>query len=556
MADEPKAKSAKQRLEAAKQAAVDAAVDAEIVAEDATQDQPAPPRQDRGRSSEEAREHAVEVALNAAEKARTEAGDAKDSAVEAAEAAAQSAEVAKEAAAEATEASAPATETTAAPDAVMEGVADQSAPETTSGDAPNEDASPDKDPGEDNARAEPSSADKPAPAKPAAAGRSFAATALLWLAIAVVISAGALWAAPRIAPILPAWAAPVAAFLTPGADQAAARIAEVEAAAEARLAALAERIDAVEAQSGDDAALREAITALEARLESQISEIADAPRQDLSALEATIDTAAGRVSATEAALEGLRAEIEALSGITGENAAPSAETLERVAAFGAAVEGVRAELAALSAKVAVIDTLAAQQDVTVLTARVDALEGGEAATQSARDEAETIRRDANLDAALTRISQALASGAPFDAPLGQAVNLSGEPAPEPLEAVAASGAPTTDSLIRSFGPAAQSAYAAALSAEAGEGFGERLLARLEGRIGGRPAIETEGADAGAVLSRIEARLGEGRLDAARAEAAVLPGEAATAMSGWLAALAKADDARRGLADWRAALEAN
>jgi len=95
-----------------------------------------------------------------------------------------------------------------------------------------------------------------------------------------------------------------------------------------------------------------------------------------------------------------------------------------------------------------------------------------------------------------------------------------------------------------------------LSADAGEGFGERLLARLEGRIGGRPAVETEGDDAGAVLSRVEARLGEGRLDAARAEAAALPEDAANAMSGWLAALAKADDARRGLSDWRAALAAN
>lgn len=387
-------------------------------------------------------------------------------------------------------------------------------------------------------------------------GRSLSAIVLQWLAIFLIGAAAALWAGPRIAPNLPDWAAPVARFLTPGADQATEMAQELRAETQVEIAALTERLAALEEGAQDTSALEAAVEGAEARLGARIDEVANAPGVDMATIEGRIAEVAGRVTSAEAALSGLKAEVGALSGLSGESAAPSAETLERVAAFGAAVEGLRGEVAALNEKAAGIDALAAKADLAALAQRVDSLEAGEAATSEARSDAATIRREANLDAALTRIGRALLAGEGFAQPLSDAVNLSGETAPEPLSAVAGSGAPTRDELTAGFPVAAQNGYAAAIDANAGEGFGNRFLAKLEGRLGGRPATETLGDDVGAVLSRMEARLREGDLSAARAEAAGLPPAASDAMSGWLASLERADAANAAFAEWRAALSAN
>ncbi|MEM7546737.1 MAG: hypothetical protein AAF367_14480 [Pseudomonadota bacterium] len=523
MADNEKAKSAKERLAAAKKAAVDAETVSETAGSKAKTAANTPPKPTA--ADGDARDHAIEGALNAAEGKEQRKGSGTDKAKIAK---ASSDKPAITGASDKSKTTAKTTDKPADPKATDK--------KTTDTSPPAEDKKP---------------AATPEPDKPAS--RPLSATLLTWLVIFILGAAAALVFGPRIAPSLPG---PIAAFLAPGAEDAAAEIARLEAQSAAEIAALTERLASIETSLADQDALTDTIADVEGRLSAEIEQLANAPGEDLSAIEASINAASGRVTAVEATLEGLRTELDALAGVSGENAAPSAETLARVAAFGAAVEGLRGEVAALSDRTSEIDSLAAQEQVTSLIARVDALEGGEAATTSARDEADQIRRAANLDAALTRISQALASGDPFAEPLSTAVSLSGEPAPEPLSSVAADGAPTIDELARGFGPAAQDAYAAAVEADAGDGFGSRLMARLEGRVGGRPAAETEGADAGAVLSRMEARLGEGQLNAVLTEAAQLPEVAAAAMSGWLARVETADTARAGLTQWRSALGAN
>ncbi len=194
--------------------------------------------------------------------------------------------------------------------------------------------------------------------------------------------------------------------------------------------------------------------------------------------------------------------------------------------------------------------------MAALTARVAALEEGEAATTGARDEASNIRRDANIAAAVTRIEQALLSGAPFAPALADATSLSGESAPSALADSAASGLPTQDSLAAAFPAAAQAAYAAALEEDAGDSFAEGVFAKLQGRLGGRPSVETEGGDAGAVLSRIEARLKAGRLADALSEASGLSAAAQAAMAGWLEELTRASEGAAAFASYRNALTAN
>lgn len=383
---------------------------------------------------------------------------------------------------------------------------------------------------------------------------SFAATALKYLIIFLVGIGVALWAAPRLAPHLPA---PIAAWVAPGGA--------TSAETEARLASLvATQTDAAnqaaaDAQARADAAAAD-VAALSARLDENIATLRDDLLADIGAAAQTrgaaadrIETVAERLTAAEAALAGLRTEVESLAGFASEGADPGAATLERVAAFGAAVEGLRSEVGALSARASEIEAAAQAADVEALEARVSALEGGEAATASARTEAEEIVRRANIDAAMTRISQSLAAGRAYGEPLDELARLTGVAAPAPLSTSAATGAPTLAHLTRTFPGAAQAAYAAALKADAGEGILNNVFASVQGRVGGRPSVETPGDDVGAVLSRMEARLSEGALKAVQGEAQSLSAAAQGAMAPWLGQLDQTVAAQGGLDDLRATL---
>jgi hypothetical protein len=359
-------------------------------------------------------------------------------------------------------------------------------------------------------------------------GRPLSAMILTWLAVLVVGGAVALWAGPRVAPHLPGWAAPVAAFLTPGRNQADARIDALTAQVET----LSARVEEVADTAGDEAlakigAAENLRVAANNALLEKIEAVAAEPRADV----ARMDDLAKRLAKTEAQIAGLRKEVESLAGVTGENAAPSAETLKRVAAFGAAVEGLRAEVAEALAQTAKVEEKADGALVEKLTARVAALE----AKTAAQTDAAAVRRGADIDVALAEIRAALGTGRAFGAALDEVAAASETPPPDALSA-AASGAPALDGLLRRFPRAAQDGYAAALEAQAGEGFASRTMAKLQGRYGGRPSVETKGDDAGAVLSRIEARLKDGAADKALAEAQSLPAPARDAMAGWLADL--------------------
>ncbi len=385
---------------------------------------------------------------------------------------------------------------------------------------------------------------------------SIAATILKFLAFLVVGGILALWAGPKVAPNLPGWAAPIAAFLTPGTNEVTDRINQVAIENQKKIDGLSAEIDASIAAAADaDAKASDALASIEstrADLSSEIAEAAKEPRADLERM----NDLATRLVAAEATIEGFRAEIDALGGISTEDAAPSAEVLARVAAFGASVEGLRAEIADLKERTSQIETLAASEDLAALTARVTALEEGEAATSGARDEATNIRRDANIKVAVARIEQALLSGAPFAQPLADATSLSGQSAPSALADNAVEGLPTQEELLAGFPAAAQAAYAEALEENAGDNFASGVFAKLQGRLGGRPSVETEGDDAGAVLSRIEARLKAGRLADALAEASGLSSTARTAMSDWLEDLTRAYDGAAAFAAYRDALKAN
>lgn len=385
-------------------------------------------------------------------------------------------------------------------------------------------------------------------------GPGFAATALKYLVILLIGMGIALWAGPRAAPYLPA---SIAAWVAPnGATNAEAEARLTELVAEKTASATK---TAAEAQASAEAAAA-GVAALAARLDDGLAAVREDLSADIGAAGQTrgaaadrIETVAERLTAAEASLSGLRTEIDSLSGFASDGASPGAATLERVAAFGAAVEGLRAEVAALSARASQIEAAAQASDVEALETRVTALEGGEAATANARSEAEEIVRSANTDAALAGLSHSLSAGRSFSDSLDELSHLTGATAPEALSSLAATGAPSLAHLTQSFPDAAQAAYAADLKSLAGDGIFDSVLANLQGRIGGRPSVETPGDDAGAVLSRIKARLSEGALDAAQGEAQSLSASAQAAMASWLGQLNQTVAARSGLADLRATL---
>lgn len=395
--------------------------------------------------------------------------------------------------------------------------------------------------------------------------RSLSGIILQWLVIFFIGAGAALWGGPKLAPHLPEWAAPAAKFLTPGANQNDEALAALRSEAEAGIAALTSRIDALEAGAPELAtsAAGEAAAAVEADLTARIEEInaAIAAQSDEIAAQAenagameALDALAGRVASLETTLAGelssgdeealkrLGSEIEALRAAAG--GIDQLATADSVATVSSNVASISDNLAAIGTRVTEVDT------------RLTALENGQAATAGAKSEAEQILRDANLRSALTRISDSLLSGAPYEQAINDAVSLSGQTAPEALTALSETGAPTAGSLMQGFPEAARKGYAADKEANAGDSFGEKLFASLSGKIGGRPATETEGDDVGAVLSRIEARLKEGRITAAAAEAEALPPASAEAMGAWLESLNKSAAATGGFEDWRTTLGAN
>ena len=115
--------------------------------------------------------------------------------------------------------------------------------------------------------------------------------------------------------------------------------------------------------------------------------------------------------------------------------------------------------------------------------------------------------------------------------------------------------PTLVDLQRSFPDAARQALAAALQADAGSTWSERVAAFLRTQAGIRSLTPREGDDPDAILSRAEASLAGGDLAATLAGIASLPEPAQAAMSGWMAEATKRQAAVDALARLTASLAA-
>lgn len=371
-------------------------------------------------------------------------------------------------------------------------------------------------------------------------GWSFAAKALATILLLLVGAGLGLWAAPRIAPMLPSGMAPVAAWLTPGATEAEARVAALQSSLDelgARVAALPDPA-AVETQAQD------AVDSLRGDLAGQI----DALRQQLSG--AAAGDVGDRVGRLETAVAGATTELATLKGQIETSAAGlSAGAQEGLDTYRAELEGVKAEVGRLSG------------EVSGLGARFDAAEkAAEARASDAEQKAAAVEQTATAErdraamiADLAAVRAALASGAPYAEPIARLAQDGAVTVPPGLAAAAESGVETPAELRASFGPAAHAAIRASIEAGAGEGLMARARAFLDAQVASRSLTPQEGASPDAVLSRAEDALKRDDVAAALADTEQLPSEAKAALGEWMAAARRRADAVAGLAELDAAV---
>lgn len=189
----------------------------------------------------------------------------------------------------------------------------------------------------------------------------------------------------------------------------------------------------------------------------------------------------------------------------------------------AALDQLRTEVAAIKTNGAAVMSAQVQAD---LDAKVQATEAKlTAIEQSAQAQAAaTLTR-----AALGQIAAALDSGAPYPSAIAA---LAGADIAVVLTDNATAGLPSLQALQASFPDSARTALEAALRANMGESWSERVGNFLRTQVGVRSLTPRDGPDPDAILSRAEAALTAGDVAQALAEMATLPTPAQDALSAW------------------------
>ncbi|MDB6452738.1 COG4223 family protein [Falsirhodobacter sp. 20TX0035] len=152
--------------------------------------------------------------------------------------------------------------------------------------------------------------------------------------------------------------------------------------------------------------------------------------------------------------------------------------------------------------------------------------------ESLRQQSQDTAQKALVAAALTRIAGALDSGTPYTSAVEE-IRAAGLEVPQPL-VDGAEGVPALTTLQQEFPEASRAALDASLKVDGGTGIGNRLGAFLRAQTGARSLAPREGNDPDAILSRAEAAVQEGNLNAALDEIGNLPLEGQAALSDWRA----------------------
>lgn len=242
---------------------------------------------------------------------------------------------------------------------------------------------------------------------------------------------------------------------------------------------------------------------------------------DLAPLEAQIET-------LTQSMNELSARIEALEARPAETTTPEDIT----AVYDSEIAQLREDLDAEQSEL--------RQSIEAERSRLrETIESQRAEIQTLLENARSVEeatadaaRDAAVQAALTRISTAVANGNPFAAAVQELEAAGVSDIPEALRQSAENGVATLANLQDRFPDAARSALSAARVA-GGDTSETGVAGFLRRQLGARSVAPRDGTDPDAVLSRAEAAVRDGRLTDALAEIETLPEPAQAAMQEWL-----------------------
>lgn len=316
------------------------------------------------------------------------------------------------------------------------------------------------------------------------------------------------------------------------------------------------------------------VPALSSRLDKVESTLAgQSGRMD--ELNQRLDDQAGRLETQASELEALRADVDGLAPAEGGVPQAAIDELKAAADQGVSdlsgrLDQLQQTVSALSAKVDELGQ-APQADTGALDAYKQQLDQMQATLDSQRQEIEATRASAaeiqqqaqaqaeaiTARAALNRIQAAVEGGGGYSAALDDLESNTKVAVPDALSAHAENGVPTLAELQRSFPPAARAGLDAAERANAADaGLGDRALSFLRTQVGARSLEEREGSSPDAILSRAEARLSDGEVQAALDEIAKLPEPGQEAMADWTARAQARVEAQSAASELASALNSN
>lgn len=329
---------------------------------------------------------------------------------------------------------------------------------------------------------------------------SLAASILRVLAILIIGATVALWAGPKIAPKLPAGLKPVADFLSPQVDVTN-QIAAMQTDYENRLAEI-------------EATIKQADTTKD--IEPLLAQLAAKDTET----KAAIDAVAKANKALEVAVETLQSE---LTNIT----ARQVLSAEGGQASDEALQQFEDKLSAISA---------AQQKLN--QSQLIAVE--------AQQDAEGKLRLANAANAISRISDALETGRPFQDELDQLTGITSIDLPSGLVDISKTGTASLSELKKQLPELSRTVLRDDAAANAGISAIGKFTAFMKSQVGTRSLEPQQGDDMDAVLSRIEAALDKDDLAKALTETEMLTDAAKQTMGKWIASLAQLKSANDAL----------
>ncbi|CUH79496.1 hypothetical protein TRN7648_02503 [Tropicibacter naphthalenivorans] len=242
---------------------------------------------------------------------------------------------------------------------------------------------------------------------------------------------------------------------------------------------------------------------------------------DLSGLETSVATITDQLSGFDATLTDMGDQLAAMdSRMTALEKQPLAEAVspEAIAAYERELEDLRTAIAAQREAVA-------QQQAEMEAMAEQAL----AAQANAQDQASL----AASRSALADLTARMQAGKAYAEPLGT-LTANGVSVPAAISDYAGEGIPSLTALATDFPDVARAALRASRDAlPAAEGDGG-LGSFLQKQLGARSTTPREGDDPDAVLSRAEAAVKSGDLDAALTELAALPPEGQAELADWTA----------------------